>query len=120
MLGADSHRAVFIAIVTNPIYHSVAATRAFDDNEGLAQVSNWLFLTGSLKQLETTWSKYGVQAQVEPAGSMVAHTELAYVIDPSGHARYILDADPGQGTTSLRSSFAGLIAGELRTVLAGS
>ena len=60
---------------------------AFDDNEGLAQVSNWLFLTGSLKQLETTWSKYGVQAQVEPAGSMVAHTELAYVIDPSGHAR---------------------------------
>ncbi len=120
MLGADSHRAVFIAIVTNPIYHSVAATRAFDDNEGLAHLSNWLYLTGSLKQLERTWNKYGVQAQVEPAGSMVAHTELAYVIDPSGHTRYILDANPGQGTTSLQSSFAGLVAGELRTVLAGS
>lgn len=120
MLGAESRRAVFIAIVANPIYRSVAATRAFDDNEGLAQVKNWLYLTGSLKQLEQVWNDYGVQAEVEPAGSMVAHTEVAYVIDPSSHTRYILDADPGPGTTSLQSSFAGLVASEVRAVLAGS
>ncbi len=120
MLGNDSRRAVFIAIVTNPIYHSVAATRAFDNNEGLAHLRNWLYLTGSLQQLRHTWSKYGVEVQIEPAGSMIAHSEIAYVIDPSGHTRYVLDADPGPGTAPLRSSFAGVIASEIRTVLAGS
>jgi len=120
MLGAESRRAVFIAIVANPIYRSVAVTRAFDDNEGLEHVKNWLYLTGSLQILEQTWDNYGVEVAIEPAGSMVAHSEIAYVIDPSGHTRYILDADPGQGTQSLQSSFAGLVAGEIRQVLAQS
>ena len=81
--------------------------------------SNWRYLTGSLQELQRTWNNYGIETAVEPAGAMVAHSEIAYVIDPSGHTRYVMDADPGQGTASLKSSFAGLIAGEIRTVLAG-
>ena len=119
MLGAEARRAVFIAIVANPIYRSVAATDAFDDNEGLEHVKNWRYLTGSLQELQRTWNNYFIETAVEPAGAMVAHSEIAYVIDPSGHTRYVMDADPGQGTASLKSSFAGLIAGEIRTVLAG-
>ncbi|MGA2530751.1 MAG: SCO family protein [Acidimicrobiales bacterium] len=118
MLGAQSRRTLFIAIVANPIYRSVVVMRAFDDDEGLQHVKNWLYLTGSVRQLERTWNNYGIEDQVEPAGSMVAHSEIAYVIDPSGHTRYVLDADPGPGTTSLQSSFAGLLAGEIRHVLA--
>ncbi|MGA3351818.1 MAG: SCO family protein [Acidimicrobiales bacterium] len=118
MLGATSRRTMFISIVTNPIYRSLAVIRAFDDDEGLEHVKNWLYLTGSVSQLERTWNTYGIEDQVEPAGSMVAHSELAYVIDPAGHTRYVLDADPGPGTVSLRSSFAGLVASEIRHVLA--
>ncbi|MGO9584139.1 MAG: SCO family protein [Acidimicrobiales bacterium] len=120
MLGAESRRAVFVAIVANPIYRSVAVIRAFDANEGLEHVKNWLYLTGSLQLLRQTWDNYGVEVAIEPAGSMVAHSEIAYVVDPSGHTRYILDADPGQGTQSMQSSFAGLVAGEIRHVLARS
>ena len=120
MLGTESRRAVFIGIVANPFYRSVAMTRAFDDQEGLAHVKNWLYLTGSLPSLRQTWDNYGVEVAIEPAGSLVAHSDIAYVIDPSGHTRYILDADPGQGTQALKSSFAGLVAAEIRHVLVQS
>ena len=36
---------------------------------------------------------------------MIAHSDIAYVIDPRGHARYIIDANPGPGTQVTRSSF---------------
>jgi cytochrome oxidase Cu insertion factor (SCO1/SenC/PrrC family) len=120
MLGVQSSRAVFVAIVANPLYHSLAVTRAFDEEQGLVQMKNWLYLTGSVDQLEKAWSDYGVEVAVEPAGSMVAHSEIAYVIDPAGHTRYVLNADPGQATTAMRSSFAALVAGEVRRVLTGS
>ena len=29
---------------------------------------------------------------------MIAHSELAYVIDPRGYTRYVLDTDPGPAT----------------------
>jgi cytochrome oxidase Cu insertion factor (SCO1/SenC/PrrC family) len=118
MLGTESGRAKFIAVVTNPIYRSLAVVRAFDDDEGLEHVKNWLYLTGSVAALERTWYRYGIEDEVEPAGSMVAHSEIAYVIDRSGHTRYILDADPGPATSSLQSSFAGLLSSEIRRVLA--
>ena len=37
---------------------------------------------------------------------MIAHSDLAYVIDASGHTRTELDFDPGPGTASTESSFA--------------
>ena len=47
---------------------------------------------------------------------MVAHSETAYVIDPSGHTRAVLNANPGTSATSA-SSFATLLSDQLRAVL---
>jgi cytochrome oxidase Cu insertion factor (SCO1/SenC/PrrC family) len=118
MLGSESHRVEFVAIVANPLYNSIADTTAFDRQEGLSSVPNWLYLTGSRSRLEHTWAKYGIQAVVPPAGSMVAHTVEAYIISPSGSLRYGLNADPGPDTAPSESSFAGVVASELRSVLA--
>ena len=41
---------------------------------------------------------------------MIAHSDIAYVIDPRGHARYIIDANPGPGTQATRSSFSVVLA----------
>jgi cytochrome oxidase Cu insertion factor (SCO1/SenC/PrrC family) len=120
MLGALASRAEFVAIVANPIYRSVAATAAFTRTEGLARVKNWLFLTGSLSALKRVWNAYGIAVAVEPAGAMVAHSEIAYLIDQKGRVRVILNSDPGGGTAPMRSSFAGLVAGELRHLLTAS
>jgi hypothetical protein len=51
---------------------------------------------------------------------MIAHNDISFVIDPTGHIRYILNSDPGPGTQASRSSFAAVLAGELRAVLGSS
>jgi len=106
MLGAKSRKAELVAIVANPLYHSVAYTRAFDSQERLTGLPNWLYLTGSLAELEQAWKNYAVAAQILPAGGMIAHSDVAYVIDVSGRTRTELDFDPGPGTASSESSFA--------------
>lgn len=116
MLGSQAARTVFVAIVANPIYHSVADTQAFDRQEGFTHVSNWLYLTGSVSQLQQVWKDYGIMVEVTPAGSMVAHGELAYVIDEKGHERSLLDAVPGTSSASY-SSFSALLSDQIHSVL---
>jgi cytochrome oxidase Cu insertion factor (SCO1/SenC/PrrC family) len=106
LLGASSGRVELVAIVANPVYRSIAYTRAFDSQEGLAGLANWLFLTGPLPQLEQAWKNYTIAAQILPGGGMVAHSDVAFVIDANGHTRTELDFDPGPGTSSSVSSFA--------------
>ena len=47
-LGSQARHVDFVAIVANPIYRSVSFTKQFDGQEGLTQVANWYYLTGSL------------------------------------------------------------------------
>ncbi len=116
MLGSQSRRAEFVAVVTNPVYHSLAAVRAFDEEEGLTHVANWLYLTGPVPELRTIWDRYGIEVDVTPAGSMVAHGELAYVIDPQGRERTVLADAPGTDP-SASSSFSVELDDQLRSML---
>jgi cytochrome oxidase Cu insertion factor (SCO1/SenC/PrrC family) len=120
LLGADSRQVELVAIVANPVYHQVAYTRAFDRQEQLNQVPNWLYLTGSVPQLQQVWKNYAFAALTLPAGSMIAHSDIAYIIDPTGHVRQELATDPGPGTTATKSSFAVLLANSARQVLRSS
>jgi cytochrome oxidase Cu insertion factor (SCO1/SenC/PrrC family) len=110
VLGSQASRVALVAIVANPDYRSVAYTRAFDQQELLAGLPNWYFLTGSLPQLSQAWKDYYVTAQVEGPGSMVLHPDVAYVIDAHGIARAEINMDPGPGTASSESSFAAELA----------
>jgi len=116
-LGSRAKRTVFIAIVANPLYRSSFYTNGFDREEGLNSLSNWLFLTGSVRTLSNVWDDYGVQVTVSPAGAMVDHSDIAYVIDSRGRTRYILSADPGVGTSTTKSSFVDLLDGEMTKVM---
>ncbi len=110
LLGAQDKNVELVAVVANPTYRSVVFTRAFDQQEGLATVPNWLYLTGSLSQLSAVWQHYGVTVENLPAGSMSAHNDLAVVINPSGEIRQEVGADPGPATTSTQSSFSVLLS----------
>ena len=114
-LGPQSAHVDFVAIVANPIYRSVSFTNAFDRQEGLDHVGNWLYLTGSVAQLRRVWSSYGVLVQTAGAGAMVAHSDLAFVIDPHGHERAEMQDDPGSGRTA--SSFSSLLLDRIDVVL---
>ena len=97
LLGPASRKVELVAVVANPVYHQVTDTQAFDRAEQLNQVPNWLYLTGSVPQLQQVWKDYGISAEILPAGSMIGHQDIAYVIDQAGQVRAELDTDPGPG-----------------------
>jgi cytochrome oxidase Cu insertion factor (SCO1/SenC/PrrC family) len=117
MLGSKAARVEMVAIVANPLYRSIAYTRAFDSQEGMSTLPNWLYLTGSLAQLAQAWQNYDIAAEITSAGGMVAHNDVAYVIDASGHTRTELDFDPGPGTSSSESSFAAELSNAAQQIL---
>jgi cytochrome oxidase Cu insertion factor (SCO1/SenC/PrrC family) len=110
MLGAKASNTELVAVVANPTYLSTAYTKAFTTQENLGQLPNWLFLTGSLRQLAAVWRDYGIEVENLPAGAMAAHSDLAFVIDASGQMQQEISDDPGPGTAATTSSFAGLLA----------
>lgn len=118
LLGGQARRVELVAIAANPIYRQVRFTQAFDRQEQLDAVPNWLFLTGSLRQLQQVWRSYAVSTEVLPGGQMIGHSEYAYVIGRDGRLRMELNVDPGPGTASTQSSFAGELASAVRRELA--
>jgi len=117
MLDPKSRKhTVFVAIVANPIYRAPEFVTAFNKQERLNGIPNWLFLTGSLPALQQTWAAYGYQVQTLSAGAMVAHTELAYIIDPSGRLRARIGSNPGADVQTA-ASLSTLLAQQMRAVL---
>ena len=72
-----------MAIDANPRYIRVPYLDAFDRQEGLGHVTNWLYLTGTLPQFEGVWREL-VRAIYQPGSAMIHHSEFAYVIDADG------------------------------------
>jgi cytochrome oxidase Cu insertion factor (SCO1/SenC/PrrC family) len=114
-LGSQSSKVDFVAIVANPIYRSISFTNAFDRQEGLTHVGNWLYLTGSVSQLRRVWNSYGVLVETAGAGAMIAHSDLAFVIDAQGHERAEMEDDPGAGGQQ-SSSFSSLLLARISAV----
>jgi cytochrome oxidase Cu insertion factor (SCO1/SenC/PrrC family) len=117
MLGSAARRVELVAVVINPVYRSSAYLVAFDRQEGLQHLANWDYLTGSAAQLRSIWESFGILVQYSTGGAMIAHSDLAYVIDLHGRARYIIDTDPGPGTQVTKSSFAVVLASAIDSLL---
>jgi cytochrome oxidase Cu insertion factor (SCO1/SenC/PrrC family) len=105
LLGGSGQSVELVAIAANPIHYDMAFTRSLDQQEGLASVPNWVFLTGTLSELRQTWSDYGIRvAAMAPGSSLMS--DLVFVIDKTGRIRVEIRDNPGPGTVSTRSSFA--------------
>jgi cytochrome oxidase Cu insertion factor (SCO1/SenC/PrrC family) len=117
LLGTADRHVELVAIVANPVDYQVGYARAFDQQEGLAGIGNWLYLTGTITQLRHVWAEYGVAAEIEPAGAMIGHSEIALAIDTRGYVRREFDFNPGPGTTATQSSFAAELADAARQLL---
>jgi cytochrome oxidase Cu insertion factor (SCO1/SenC/PrrC family) len=117
-LGADDSKVELVAVNLNPVYNSTAYTQAFDREERLSGVRNWLFLTGSPDQLLDVWRQYGIASQAMPAGAMIGHSDAVFVIGPNGHFREEINFTPGPGTVATKSSFATELATAARQAIA--
>ncbi|HEY1971424.1 MAG TPA: SCO family protein, partial [Pseudonocardia sp.] len=117
LLGADAGRVELVAVDANPRYISPDYLAAFTSQEHLAGVANWLYLTGTLPQLQAMWKAFSIDIEYSPGGSMILHNDVGFVIDADGRGRYILDTDPGPASGATSSSFAVTLAHTLRTVI---
>jgi cytochrome oxidase Cu insertion factor (SCO1/SenC/PrrC family) len=121
LLGARTTQVELVAVNYNPLYTQVSYIQAFDRQEGLDGVRNWLYLTGTPAQLQHVWSGYGAApAEILPAGSMIGHGDYAFVIDKAGHLRQELGFDTGPGTQATKSSFAAELTDAARQLLGQS
>jgi cytochrome oxidase Cu insertion factor (SCO1/SenC/PrrC family) len=106
----------FVAVVANPIYRATSFTNAFDRQEGLSRLPNWYYLTGSLSALQRVWDSYGIEVDTVANGAMIAHSDLAFVIDGHGRERDALITDPGP-TQVFASSFSSLLLSRIDQAL---
>src|SRR3984957_9670466 len=110
LLGSRATDAELVSVVANPTYTSLAYTRAFDLQEGLNAMPNWLYLTGTVSQLAPVWHYFGVEVEDLPAGAMAAHNDLAFVINAQGVVQQEISDDPGPGTDATEPSFSSMLA----------
>ena len=120
LLSGDARRVELVAVDVNPLYNELAYTQAFDRQEGLDGVPDWRYLTGSPDRLRQVYGAYGVVSETSPGGAMLAHNDIAFVIDQAGHLREELNFDPGPGTAATKSSFAAELADAATQLLRAS
>jgi cytochrome oxidase Cu insertion factor (SCO1/SenC/PrrC family) len=120
LLGANAQRVELVAVDVNPLYNELAYTQAFTSQENLASVPNWLYLTSSPARLRPIYRAYGVIAETAPGGAMLAHNDIAFVIDQNGHLRQELNFAPGPGTAPTKASFAAELADAANQLLRAS
>jgi cytochrome oxidase Cu insertion factor (SCO1/SenC/PrrC family) len=117
LLAADSRQVELVAINYNPLYTQVSYIQAFDRQEGMASLLNWLYLTGTRATLQRVWQGYGLPMVILPAGSMIGHGDYAFIIDQAGHMRQELNFDTGPGSQATKSSFAAELTDAARQLL---
>jgi cytochrome oxidase Cu insertion factor (SCO1/SenC/PrrC family) len=111
LLGAQ--QVEFVAIAASTMHSGAVFIRAFDRQANLTEVPNWLFLTGTVAQLQRVWDRYEEVVPHLMAG-MMARSVVTFVIDPYGRIRHAVKNGSGPGTASTRSSFAVLLADTAR------
>jgi cytochrome oxidase Cu insertion factor (SCO1/SenC/PrrC family) len=88
-LGNDSSRVVFVAVNVNQYYTGISAMASFSNEQRLNTIPSWHFLTGSVEDLKSVWSNYGIEVEAPNPSADIIHTSIAYFIDPNGHERYL-------------------------------
>lgn len=112
-------RVALVAVVANPVVHSLAAVRAFDRTERLTSLANWHYLTSpSVAALRRVWGRYFVSVTV-PRDAMVDHSQAFYLIAPGGQVRYLSAPNDTLstfvGTAELLAAYVGRILGQRPT-----
>src|SRR2546425_6335186 len=84
-LGSSAaSRVALVAINANPTATSIAVVQAWSIKHGM--LHQWLFLTGTAKQLQSVYRLYNVYDQVS-SGGQVVHDPVMFIIDAKGRER---------------------------------
>ena len=112
LLGPAGSQVQLLGIDANPDAISTADVLSYSRTHGL--VNQWNFVTGSLAELKSTWTKYHVAVQIE--NDQIDHTPALFVIDQQGRERklYLTQmaySSVGQAAQVLANEISGLLPG---------
>jgi cytochrome oxidase Cu insertion factor (SCO1/SenC/PrrC family) len=125
-LGPLRSQVAFVTVNTDPLALDARSAAAAGSAASMSSLPGWYFLTGSLSQLDSVWTSYGVAVEVERATGTVSHNDVMDFIDPTGRLR--LQAAPfadetGSAAYSLsttsETSWATGIADQVESLLTG-
>jgi len=109
-------KTVFIAVVANPIFHTVHDVDVFDAREGMSGLSNWYYLTSpNLSKLTAVWADYGWGVTLPVNGVMVIHPDFVDFITPQGVEKWMLPSTPSYART-MQDSFSSLTDSLIKTL----
>ncbi|MFL5626747.1 MAG: SCO family protein [Ktedonobacteraceae bacterium] len=108
-LGSSAARQVtLLAINANPTATSIPEVQAWSIKYGM--LHQWLFLTGTPKQLQSVYRLYQVYDQVSSGGSAV-HDPATFIIDAKGREQLFFETLNSNSKADLSSQVIGLEAG---------
>lgn len=80
-----AQRPAIVAVSVNPRGDNARAYR--HDAKAWKLTRDWHWAVGSPRALARVWQAYAIGVSVDPKTKDVAHTEAAYLVDPSGYQR---------------------------------
>jgi len=98
-----------VAVVTNRFTTDVASMKHFIKTRSLDATKNFYFVTGSVPSLESVWNSYGISVSQKKTDKMSAHMNYIFIIDPTGHLRWVISDEPPESWAGERSSSSELI-----------
>jgi cytochrome oxidase Cu insertion factor (SCO1/SenC/PrrC family) len=108
-LGASAaNQVVLVAVNANPDATSIAVVQSWSINHGM--LHQWLFLTGTPKQLQSVYNLYKIYDQVT-SGGQIEHDPATFIIDAQGHERLYYETLDSSDKSDLNDETIGLEAG---------
>jgi protein SCO1 len=125
-LGPLAPRVAMVTVNTDPLALSISAAAPAEAAGRAPSPAAWYFLTGSLSQLNTVWTSYGISIDVQRDTGIVSHNDFLYFIDPSGRLRLRAIPFANESTSGLFSlpegtevAWAAGIAEQAKSLLRG-
>ena len=108
-LGSSaSSQIVLVAVNANPVATSITEVQTWSINHGM--LHQWLFLTGTARQLQAVYRLYGIYDQVSTGGAIIHDPEML-IIDAQGHERLYYETLDSNAKADLNSEIVGLADG---------
>jgi cytochrome oxidase Cu insertion factor (SCO1/SenC/PrrC family) len=106
--SSAARQVALVAINANPTATSIPEVQAWSIKHGM--LHQWLFLTGTAKQLQSIYHLYQVYDQVSSSGGAL-HDPATFIIDANGREQLYFETLNSNSKSDLSSQVIGLEAG---------
>ena len=99
-----------VAVAANPYHETLANVRHFIERRGLGTMEDFYFVTDpNVKFIARVWAAYGISVIMKPTDKMSIHSDFVFIIDPTGHLKWVIPDNPLSNWSGQRSAVSELL-----------